>query len=115
VGCALHEPDAFIACSAPGRTSIAIAAPIVVCEVLSSGKENRQRDEEEKVDEYGSVPTILRYLLVESETHGVRVVWRNPGERAWRDEPLDKAGPLHLPEFGVILTFDEIYEGIAFD
>jgi len=115
VGGALREPDAFIACSAPGRTSVTISAPVLVFEVLSPGKENRRRDEEEKVDEYGSVPTILRYVLVESESRGVRVVWRNPGERAWRDEPLDKAGPLHLPEFGVTLTFDEIYEGIAFD
>jgi Uma2 family endonuclease len=114
VGGALREPDAFIACSAPSRTSVAIAAPIIVFEVLSPGKENRRRDEEEKVDEYGSVPTILRYVLVESESRAIRIFWRPPGERAWRSEPLDEAGPLGLPEFAITLTFDEIYEGVDF-
>jgi len=108
VGGALREPDAFIACSAPSRTSVTIAAPIVVFEVLSPGKENRRRDEEEKVDEYESVPTILPYVVVESESRGVRVFWRQPGERAWRRKALDEAGPLSVPEFGVTLNFFEI-------
>jgi Uma2 family endonuclease len=115
VGGALREPDAFVACSTARRTSVTIAAPVIVFEVLSPGKENRQRDEEEKVHEYESVPTILRYVVVESESRGVRVFWREPGERAWRGEPLDVSGPLRLPEFGITLAFDEIYEGVGFD
>jgi Uma2 family endonuclease len=115
VGGALREPDAFIACSAPSRTSVTIAAPIVVFEVLSPGKENRRRDEEEKVEEYESVPTILRYVIVESESRAVRVFWREPGERAWRRDPVDEAGPLSLPEFGITLGFHDIYEGVAFE
>ncbi len=43
------------------------------------------------------------------------LVWGEPGERAWRRDPLDAAGPLRLPEVGVTLDFDEIYEGVAFD
>ncbi len=92
-----------------------IAAPVVVFEVLSPGTENRQRDEGDKVDEYESVPTILRYVIVESESRGIRVFWREPGERAWRREPPDSAGPLRLPEFGITLHFEEIYEGVEFD
>jgi Uma2 family endonuclease len=94
---------------------VTIAAPVVVFEVLSPGTENRQRDEGDKVDEYESVPTILRYVIVESESRGIRVFWREPGERAWRREPLDAAGPLRLPEFGITLAFEEIYEGVEFD
>jgi Uma2 family endonuclease len=115
VGGALREPDAFVACSTQSRTSVTISAPIVVFEVLSPGRENRRRDEEEKVDEYESVPTILRYIVVESEGRGVRVFWREPGDRQWQREPLDTVGPVRLPEFGVTLEFDEIYEGVAFD
>jgi Uma2 family endonuclease len=115
VGGALREPDAFIAGSAQRRISVTISAPVIVFEVLPPGKENRQRDEDEKVDEYESVPTILRYVIVESESRGVQVFWREPGERAWRREALDSAGPLRLPEFGVSLAFDELYEGVAFD
>ena len=47
-------------------------APIVVFEVVSPGRGNRRRDEE-KVDEYQLVPSILRYVVVESESsHSVR-------------------------------------------
>ena len=59
VGGALREPDAFIACSRAHRTAVAVPAPIVVFEVVSPGQGNRRRDEE-KVDEYESVPSILR-------------------------------------------------------
>ena len=60
VGGALREPDAFVACSKRIGKAVAIAAPVAVFEVVSPGKENRNRDEDIKVDEYGSVPTILR-------------------------------------------------------
>ena len=61
------------------------------------------------------MPFILRYAIVESEQRGTRVLWRQPGERAWRREDFDSEGPLKIPEFGIALTFDEIYEGIPFD
>ena len=57
VGGALREPDAFIACSRPHRNAVAVPAPIVVFEVVSPGRGNRRRDED-KVDEYESVPSI---------------------------------------------------------
>ncbi|HUB16620.1 MAG TPA: Uma2 family endonuclease [Acetobacteraceae bacterium] len=112
VGGALREPDAFVACSAPHPGAVAIAAPVIVFEVVSPGRENRRRDEQEKVDEYESVPSILRYIVVESERRGALVFWRQPGERLWRRQPLDAEGPLQLPEFGIALTFDEIYQGV---
>ena len=114
VGGALREPDAFIACSRPHRTAIAVPAPIIVFEVVSPGRGNRRRDEE-KVDEYESVPSILRYVIVESEGGSFRVFWREPGERAWRREGSDAVGPILLPEFGFALSLDEVYVGIDFD
>jgi Uma2 family endonuclease len=63
VGGALREPDAFIACSRPHRNAVAVPTPIVVFEVVSPGRDNLGRDEE-KVDEYESVPSILRYVVV---------------------------------------------------
>ena len=112
VGGALREPDAFIACSVRNSGSVAISAPVVVFEVLSPGRETRRRDEEDKLDEYESMPSILRYVIVESESRELRVHWRQPGERQWRREPFDTRGPLQIPEFDVSLTFDEIYEGV---
>jgi len=115
VGGALREPDVFIACSAQPGGAVTISTPVVVFEILSPGKENRERDEVEKVDEYESVPSILRYIIVESESRGARVLWREPGERAWRRAPPDIEGPIGVPEFGIALAFDEIYRGVAFD
>lgn len=113
VGGALREPDAYIACSRPHRTAIAVPAPIVVFEVVSPGRGNRRRDEE-KIDEYESVPSILRYVVVESENRSFRAFWREHGERAWRREGFDAVGPICLPEFGIDLSLDDVYSGIGF-
>jgi Uma2 family endonuclease len=114
VGGALREPDAFIACSRPARDGVVVPAPVVVFEVLSPGRENRRRDEEEKADEYESVPTILRYVVVESERRGCRVFWREPGERAWRTGAAETISPIGVPEFGLELALEEVYRGIEF-
>jgi len=115
VGGALREPDAFIAYSNPPRNAVIVPAPVVVFEVLSPERENRRRDEQDKADEYESVPSILRYVVVECERRGYQVFWREPGERAWRRGTLETVRPIGLPEFGIELALDEVYAGIAFD
>lgn len=114
VGGALREPDAFIACSRPHRDAVTVPAPVVVFEVVSPGRDNRRRDEEDKVDEYESVPSILRYVIVESGSRSFRAFWREPGERAWRREPPCTTASIVLPEFGLDLTLDEVYTGVEF-
>jgi Uma2 family endonuclease len=115
VGGALREPDAFIACSRPARNGIVVPAPVVVFEVLSPGRENRRRDEQEKVDEYESVPTILRYVVVESERRGFQIFWREPGDREWHRGAPEIGGLIGVPEFGIELDLDTVYAGIEFD
>jgi Uma2 family endonuclease len=94
---------------------VVVPAPVVVFEVLSPGRENRRRDEQEKVDEYESVPTILRYVVVEAELRGYKVFWREPGDREWRRGALETGRPIGLPEFSIELALDEVYAGIEFD
>nr|WP_294520920.1 Uma2 family endonuclease [uncultured Rhodopila sp.] len=60
-------------------------------------------------------PDAFIACSAQSRSRGVRVYWREPGERAWRREPPDAAGPLLLPEFGIALAFDQIYENVAID
>jgi Uma2 family endonuclease len=112
VGGALREPDAFIACSRPLRDAVIVPAPVVIFEVLSPGRENRRRDEQEKVDEYESVPTILRYAIVESERRSCQVYWREPGDREWRRGTPETNKSIGVPEFGIEVTLDEVYAGI---
>ena len=54
-----------------------------------------------------SVPSILRYVVVKSESRSFRAFWREPGEQAWRREAPDAAGPIRLPEFGIELSLDD--------
>jgi len=115
VGGALREPDALIACSRPPRNGVVVPAPVVVFEVLSPGRDNRRLDEQEKVEEYESVPTILRYIVVESERRGYQVFSREPGDRAWLRATPETVRPIALPEFAIELALDEVYAGIAFD
>lgn len=112
VGGALREPDAFIACSSPHRNAVADPAPIVVFEVVPPGRDNRPRDED-KADEYESVPSILRYIV--SESRSFRTFCREPCQQAWHRDAADTAGPIRLPEFGIDLSLDEVYSGIDFD
>jgi hypothetical protein len=114
VGGALREPDAFIACSraAPNRDRRFGSNRRIRSRLARTG--NRQRDEE-NVDKYESVPSILRYVLVESESRSFRAFCREPGEQAWHRDAADTAGPVPLPEFGIDLLLDEIYSGIDFD
>jgi hypothetical protein len=60
-------------------------------------------------------PSILRYVVVESESRSFRAFWRKPDEQARHGEAPDAAGPIRLPEFGIDLTLDEVYSGIDFD
>ncbi len=83
-------------------------------EVVSPGRGNWQRDEE-KVEEYESVPSILRYVFVESESRSFRAFWRELGERTWRRDGPDTVGPIRLPEFGIELSLGEVYAGVDFD
>jgi Uma2 family endonuclease len=102
------------ACSRAHRNAVVVPAPIVVFEVVSPGRGKRWRDEE-KVDEYESVPSILRYVVVEPESRSFRAFWREPGEQASHPDAADAAGPIRLPEFGNELSLDEVYSGIDFD
>jgi len=86
----------------------------MVFEVLSPGRENRRRDEQDKVDEYESVPTILRYVIVESERRGYQVFWREPGDRAWRRGRPEAGGAIAVPEFGIEVALDAVYAGVDF-
>jgi Uma2 family endonuclease len=115
VGGALREPDAFIACSRPPKNEVVVPAAVVVVEVLSPGHENRRRDEQERVDEYESVPTILRYVVVESDQRRYQVFWRQPGDRHWHRGTPEAATPIGIPELGNELSLDEVYAWIDFD
>lgn len=108
----VRYPDALITCAKlAGNDRIARDA-LVVFEVLSPTSGGTDRIE--KVREYQEVPSILRYVIVESATAGVQVLHRADGEHAWTVHALNAADTLELPEVGIELPVAELYEDVVF-
>jgi Uma2 family endonuclease len=67
-----------------------------------------------KVREYQAVPSILRYLIVESASPTVMALHRQSGADPWTLTPLDIDDPMPLPEVGIEIQVAEIYARIEF-
>ena len=113
VGNAVRYPDASVTCSPVQGTQHLVPNPVVVFEVLSPS--SRHTDLVIKPIEYGAVPSIRRYVIVEQAKAEVRGHER-ADDGAWLEaEPLRAGASLDLPEIGVVLPLADIYEDVAFD
>ena len=65
-----------------------------------------------KVREYAAVPSIRRYVIVESDAVGLTVLFRESGDLPWTAATLAQGDVLALPEVGISVPVDEIYEDI---
>jgi Uma2 family endonuclease len=112
VGEKIRFPDALVTCTRfPGTDRIA-PNPVVVFEVLTptSGPMDRVT----KVEEYRAVPSIRRYVIVESAVRRVLVLNRAPGVESWTEMPLAADETLDLPEIGCGIQVEELYENVLF-
>jgi Uma2 family endonuclease len=109
----IRYPDALITCAKQVGTAKTVIGAVIVFEIASPGKAGTDRIT--KVEEYAAVPSILRYVIVESTTRGVLNLHRAPGEPNWRANALPKGGILALPEVGLEIGVAEFYEGVEFD
>lgn len=62
-----------------------------------------------KVAEYAAVPSILRYVIIESFAPGLLVLHRARGDAAWIAEALAADDNLLLPEIGAAIPVAELY------
>jgi len=78
---AIRYPDALVTCSRFENEDRVISGVIVVFEVLSptSGRIDRIL----KVREYAALPSIRRYVILESTGVGVTVMERTEPDEAW--------------------------------
>lgn len=103
-------PDALITCTKfPGRDRIAPDA-VVIFEVLSP--DSGRRDRIEKVREYEAVPSIRRYVIVESATSGMLVLHRQTGDDPWTAQAMTADDILIMPEVGIEIPIVEFYEDV---
>jgi Uma2 family endonuclease len=109
---AIRYPDALVTCSKFENAERLIPGVIVVFEVLSptSGRIDRIV----KVREYAAVPSIRRYVILESSSIGLTVMERSTPDQAWQTTVLTNDDTLHMPEIGIEIPVAEIYDGVTF-
>ncbi len=113
VGDTVRYPDAVVTCSPFDDLGRLVPNPVVVFEVVrpTSGRIDRVV----KLREYAAVPTIRRYVIVESDSITVTALSRDGADEAFRAAGLAEDDTLDLPEIGIEIPVAAIYEGIAFD
>jgi Uma2 family endonuclease len=104
----IRYPDAFVVCSPVAPRGTVRDDPVVVFEVLSPS--TARTDRVEKMHEYWETPSIRRYVLIEQDAVSAMTFAR--GERGWAGDVLWSTDMLALPEIGIELTLDELYEGL---
>ena len=109
---AVRYPDALVTCSKFELADRTIPGVVVVFEVLSpsSGRVDRIH----KVREYAAVPSIRRYVILESNSIGLTVMERAAPDEAWRTTVLTNGDILLMPEIGIEIPVAEFYDGITF-
>jgi Uma2 family endonuclease len=112
IGDAIRYPDALIACGPTPGDALIVPGVVVVFEVVSPS--SSRTDRIVKVREYQAVSSILRYLIVESATIGVTVLARASGDLPWIATTLTTGDDLQIPEVGIEIRVDDLYEAVDF-
>ena len=73
-----------------------------------------RRDRIEKVREYAAVPSIRRYVIVESAAGGLFVLHLADGDAAFTALTLTDQDVLDLPEVGIQIPVAEFFEDVDF-
>jgi Uma2 family endonuclease len=109
-GDAVRYPDAMITCTkTPGEDRL-VPGVVVVFEVLSPT--SGYIDRVVKLREYQAVPSIRRYLIMESSAAVITVLER--ADQAWTAAALAAGDVLRIPEVGIEVPVDDFYETVDF-
>jgi Uma2 family endonuclease len=112
IGSTVRYPDALITCTKFPDTDRLAPDVRVVFEVLSPS--SGRTDRIEKVREYEAVPSIRRYVIVETTSAGLLVLHRQNANDAWTAAALTIDDTLSLPEIGIEIPVAEFYEDVDF-
>lgn len=111
-GDAVRYPDVLITRTKGPATDRLMPGVAVVFEVVSptSGRIDRNI----KPREYRTVPSILRYAILDNLGPNVTVYWRSGAGKDWTADPLKAGDVLQIPEVGIEVPVDELYRGVEF-
>jgi Uma2 family endonuclease len=109
-------PDAFVSCmDYDGEDGKTVPGPVVVFEVVGKTRDAIRRDHVDKVAEYAAVPSICRYIIVESTYVGITIRERSQGDEPWRKFELKSIEDIiSLPEIGIEIPVAELYKKTKF-
>ena len=107
LGKSVRYHDAMIVCT-PGRgRATSVDDPIVVFEIVSES--SGAIDHVTKNFEYRNTPSIQRYVIIEQTVIGAEVFAR---AEDWTGRVHGRGSVLPIPEAGIELPLDELYEGL---
>jgi Uma2 family endonuclease len=109
---AVRYPDGLVTCSEIDNEARLVSGVIVVFEVVSPG--SGRMDRIVKVREYAAVPSIRRYVILESASVGLTVFERSGPDEIWRATTLTRDDSLNMPEIGIEVPVSEFYEAMSF-
>ncbi len=109
---AVRYPDALVTRGWNDGESRLVEGVVVVFEVLSPS--TGRTDRIDKLREYQAVPSIRRYVILESRGVGLTVFERADGVHAWTASSLVDGDVLRMPEIGIEVPVDEFYERVEF-
>ena len=111
IGDVFYYPDALVACDPTDKSRYFRERPTVIIEVLSP--ETERTDRREKAQAYRTIPSVQAYVLVEQDRMRLTVL-RPVGNQDWQTETVEgRDGTLRLPEIGVEIPCERIYERTA--
>ncbi|HEY8896210.1 MAG TPA: Uma2 family endonuclease [Niastella sp.] len=108
-------PDISIFCGEPITTDKekdSVLHPTIIIEIMS--KSTRSYDQTTKFDLYRDIPTLKEYILIDSESIGVKS-YRIDADNRWVLEEYKTLQDIVLiPTVGVSLSMKDIYDGVVF-
>ena len=112
IGEIIRYPDGLVTCTSSPDTDRIASGPVIVFEVVSPS--SRRYDHFIKFAEYKEVPSILRYVVIESDFPGLHVYHRQPGEDTFGAFTLKADAIMSLPEVSIDVPVAELYEDVVF-
>lgn len=102
-------PDASVSCTPFPDGDLAVAEPVVIFEVLSTGASSDDRTT--KLAEYQALPSVRRYVMLEQDRVFATVITRV--DTGWDQALIGQGGTLAMPEIGIEVPMAELYDGLA--
>ena len=112
VGKAVRYPDALVTCSKVENAARLVPGVVVVFEVASP--ESTRIDWYTKIREYAAVPSIRRYVILDTTGIALMNLEHSTPDRPWQARALLEGDILRLPEIGIEIPVAEFYDEMTF-